>query len=141
MAEIIAILDDEPDRLAVMVPLLRGRFPQFSVVTFDNAPDMNAWLADHLAACVLICLDHDLGPNRERNGTVFDPGIGRHVADYLSAQQPVCPVIIHTTNVYARPGMIQVLEDAGWLVEYVAPYGDVLWIGEVWADSVGNALS
>lgn len=124
-----------------MVPLLDERYPRLSVVTFDNAPDINAWLADNLNLCVLICLDHDLGPNRTRDGAVFDPGIGRDVADYLASRNPVCPIIIHTTNTGARPGMIAVLEDAGWVVSYVSPYEDVLWIREVWANAVGNAIS
>ncbi len=137
----IAILDDEPDRLQAMAPILAQRFPDFSVVTFDNAPDINAWFADNLSVCALICLDHDLGPNRKRDGKVFDPGIGRDVANYLATREPVCPVIIHTTNTDARPGMIFVLEDAGWAVSYVSPYEDVLWIREVWADAIGEVLA
>ena len=141
MADTVAILDDEPDRLNAMAPLLRERFPQFTVVAFDNAPDINAWLADNLQSCVLICLDHDLGPNRQRDGDVFDPGTGRDVANNLAACFPVCPIIIHTTNTDARPGMIFALEDAGWAVSYVSPYEDVRWIREVWADAVRDVLS
>ena len=136
----IAILDDEPDRLHAMTPILAERFPQFNVVTFDNAPDISKWFADNLPSCVLICLDHDLGPNRNRDGAAFDPGIGRDVSDYLCSRDPVCPIIIHTTNTDARPGMIFTLEDAGWIVSYVSPYSDVLWVREVWADEVGNVL-
>ena len=137
----IAILDDEPDRLVAMVPVLEKRYPELNVVTFDNAPDINAWLADNLDSCVLICLDHDLGPNRKRDGAVFDPGIGRDVADYLATREPVCPVIIHTTNTLARPGMILALEDAGWDTSYVSPYDDVRWVREMWANAVRDALS
>ena len=136
----IAILDDEPDRLEAMLPILESCYPQYPVVTFDNAPDMNSWFQDHLSSCALICLDHDLGPNRKRDGKVFDPGIGRDVADFIASFQPVCPIIIHTTNTIARPGMIVVLEEAGWQVEYVSPYSDVTWIGEVWADEVRKTL-
>ena len=136
----IAILDDEPDRLDAMVPILRKRYPRLNAVTFDNAPDINAWFADNLECCVLICLDHDLGPNRKRDGAVFDPGIGRDVSDYLATREPCCPIITHTTNTDARPGMISTLEDAEWKVSYVSPYSDVLWVREVWADEVGNTI-
>ncbi|MFK7768822.1 MAG: cyclic-phosphate processing receiver domain-containing protein [Mariniblastus sp.] len=112
----IAILDDEFDRLEAMVPILAKRYPQLKVVTFDNAPGINAWFEENLESCVLICLDHDLGPNRERDGKVFDPGIGRDVTEFLSTREAVCPIIIHTTNTIARPGMIFILEDAGWSV-------------------------
>jgi hypothetical protein len=123
-----------------MLSILHERFPQFPVVTFDNAADINAWFADHLHTCVLICLDHDLGPNRRRDGALFDPGTGRDVSDFLAARDPVCPILIHTTNTDARPGMILTLEDATWPVSYVSPYEDVLWIREVWADAVCDVL-
>ena len=139
-ARTIAILDDESDRLDAMTPVLQRKYPRHKVVTFDNAPDMNAWFASHLDSCALICLDHDLGPNRSRDGRVFDPGIGRDVADYLASREPVCPVIIHTTNTVARPGMILALEDAAWSVSFVSPYDDVLWIREVWIDEVQRVL-
>ena len=137
----IAILDDEPDRLRAMEPILAKRYPQYNVVTFDNAPDINAWFEANLPSCILICLDHDLGPTRKRDGADFDPGIGRDVSDYLASRDPICPVIIHTTNTDARPGMIFGLEDAGWIVSYVSPYSDVLWVREVWADEVRSVLS
>ena len=137
----IAILDDEPDRLHAMTPILAERYPQYEVVTFDNAPDINDWFTDNLNSCVLICLDHDLGPNFKRDGADFDPGIGRHVSDYLASRQPICPIIIHTTNTFARPGMIFELEGSGWDVSYVSPYSDVLGVREVWADEVANVLS
>ena len=140
MIDTVAILDDEPDRLAAMVPILQHQYSKLNVVTFDNAPDMQAWFRENLTTCVLICLDHDLGPNRRRDGKVFDPGIGRDVAEYLAMQPPVCPILIHTTNTHARPGMLLVLEDGGWKVTYVSPYDDVLWIREVWTEAVAEVL-
>jgi len=88
-------------------------FPQYETAVFDNAPEMIDWLAIHCREAVLICLDHDLGPNRSRDGVSFDPGTGRDVADCLSTCAPICPVIIHTTNHLAAPGMMRVLEESG----------------------------
>jgi len=146
MTDTITILDDEPDRLHAMVPLLRERLPDVDIVTFDNAPGINAWLAEHLPSCVLICLDHDLiliggRDNKYEDSKVIDPGTGRDVADFLATRDPVCQVIIHTTNTLARPGMIAALEDAGWEVSYVSPYEDLLWIQEVWADAVSDVFA
>ncbi len=140
MRKTIAILDDEPDRLTAMLKILSHRFPQYQVATFDNAPAMNTWLTDNIRSCILICLDHDLGPNRQLDDGVFDPGTGRDVADLIASHDPVCPIIIHTTNRDARPGMILSLEDAGWSVSYVSPYNDVSWIGEIWSDAIGDVL-
>ncbi len=140
MGDRITILDDEPDRIAVMVPLIRQRFPDRRLITFDNAPDMIEWLKSYLSDCVLICLDHDLGPNRARGENVFDPGTGRDVADFMATCPPICPVVIHTTNSMAAPGMEMVLCDAGWPCSRVIPYEDTRWISESWIGAIHTAL-
>jgi hypothetical protein len=119
---------------------LQDSCPQKELVLFDNAPDTIEWLEKNLSSVILISLDHDLGPNRERNGKVLDPGTGRDVVDCLVTQDPVCPVIVHSTNYVARDGMIFALEGAGWEVSYVSPYNDLEWIGEVWAEEVKKRL-
>src|SRR5690606_24546100 len=113
MANTILVLDDDPDRTAEMLEVLTANFAQYQSVFIDNAPDTIAWTQQHLGETALICLDHDLGPNRERNGAVFDPGIGRDVVEYLATQEPVCPVIIHSTNLPAAFGMKARLKESG----------------------------
>jgi hypothetical protein len=137
----IALLDDDPDRIRAMLDCLVGRFSEFETVVFDNAPDMIDWLAEHLEETALICLDHDLGPNRTREGKVFDPGTGRDVADFLATQSSVCPVVIHTTNSLAAPGMALVLEDSGWPHFRIVPYNDLEWVEADWIGEVAKALS
>jgi hypothetical protein len=138
---VIAILDDDPGRIQAMVELLQARCGSFALRLIDNAPEMIDWLKRHLHETRLICLDHDLGPNRQTNGTVFDPGTGRDVADFLATLNPVCPVIIHTTNTLAAPGMQMVLEDAGWSFSQVSPFGDLEWIRFDWIAEVERVLN
>jgi len=140
MRDTIALLDDEPERIALMEPFLREGFPQYRVCTFDNAPDMIEWLDEYLSSAVLICLDHDLGPNQIRDGTSFDPGTGRDVADFLATRDPVCPVIIHSTNGLAVPGMIMVLEESGWKCGRVIPDSQLGWIEKWWLPVVKDTL-
>lgn len=137
----IVILDDEPERIEEMIRCLFPKMPSYPVVTFDNAPEMIDWLVEHLRELALICLDHDLGPNRVRNGEVVAPGTGRDVADYLATQTPVCPVLVHTTNNLAAPGMAMVLDDAGWLHARVVPFDDLEWIRTAWIPAVTEALA
>jgi hypothetical protein len=137
----IAILDDEPDRVAAMLPCLAKTCPRHETAIFDNAPAMIEWLAVHCGEAILICLDHDLGPNRTDNGATLDPGTGRDAVDFLSTKMPSCPVIVHTTNYLAAPGMMRVLEESGWTASRVSPYGDLDWIGEVWIDEARRALA
>jgi hypothetical protein len=136
----IAILEDDADRIDEMKRRISTCLQECEVVVFDNAPDMIKWLRGHLEEVRLICLDHDLGPNRDRNGETFDPGTGRDVADYLACRAPVCPVLIHTTNSMAAPGMVLVLSDSGWAHSRVVPYNDLEWIRSSWIVDVKNLL-
>ncbi len=123
-----------------MVQALSRHLPDIAPATFDNAPKMIEWLEEHLDRCRVICLDHDLGPNRTRDGNVFDPGTGRDVVDFLATRVPECPVIIHTTNSLAAPGMETALEESGWRCFRVVPYPDLAWIGEWWIEQIQKAL-
>lgn len=108
---------------------------------FDNAPDMITWLDEHLLEVVLLSLDHDLGPNRDRNGEIFDPGTGRDVVDFLAQKTPVCPVIVHTSNGDRAPGMMFALEYSHWTKCRVVPYDGNAWISQVWAKAMKQFLS
>ena len=111
-------------------------FPSARPVFFDNAPDMLAWLENGLPSVLLLCLDHDLGPNRQRHGETFDPGIGRDVAECLATRKASCPVLIHSSNAEGAYAMQFTLEDACWSVERVAPFDDLTWIKAQWSERV-----
>ncbi len=137
---VVLVLEDDPDRVAAMRQQMAARFPSYEVVLFDNAPDTIEWLRVNLDRAALICLDHDLGPNRVRAGETFDPGTGREVVDYLATRRPSCPVIVHTTNHLAAPGMERELTEAGWTFCRVVPYEDLRWIDEAWAEQLAAQL-
>ena len=140
MKNMIMIMDDDKDRLNTMHLWLQNLYFSWESVLFDNAPDTIEWLKHNLNTLVLMSLDHDLGPTRERNGEVFDPGTGRDVVDYLVTQNPVCPVIVHSTNYIARDGMIFALKGSGWKVSYVVPYNDLEWIEGAWSEEIKKWL-
>jgi DNA-binding NarL/FixJ family response regulator len=136
----IVLLDDDPNRIREMKRCLSAKSPSSDVITFDNAPDLIAWVKLHSANVELFCLDHDLGPNRPRRDEIFDPGTGRDVANFLATLKPTCPVLVHTTNHLAAPGMAMVLEDAGWTHESIAPYNDLQWIRSEWISIVTKLI-
>jgi hypothetical protein len=106
-------------------------------MVFDNAPEFVAALRERLPYTILICLDHDLGPSRALpNGQRFDPGTGRDAADALAAWPAVCPVIVHSTNAAAVPGMIRVLRESGWTCSDVTPFDGLNWIETAWRAEV-----
>jgi len=89
---------------------------------------MTAECGDLLADTCLISLDHDLVPLSAESP---DPGTGLEVAEFLSRQQPVCPVILHTSNHERRWSMHNEFRFAGWSVEIIPPIGDD-WIQSSW---------
>ena len=137
MRRVIAILEDNADRMAAMDECLADKFPFFERQFFRTAPAAIAWLADNLAQAICVSLDHDLEPLTAGDP---DPGTGRMAADFLANLRPTCPVIIHTTNRPAADGMELVLLDGGWSVERIVPYDDCRWIAEAWLPLVRQAI-
>ena len=137
MPDVIAVLEDDQRRTDAMKEEIQKIFPGVHAAFFDNAPDVVGWLRDNLQSVCLLCLDHDLGPNRQRHGEEFDPGIGRDVADLLATREPSYPVLIHSSNEEGAYSMQFILEDgAGWSVERVAQFDDLTRIKAQWSGRV-----
>jgi hypothetical protein len=136
----IVILEDNTERTVTMRQELSQRLPNLNCIIFSNAPDMIAWLKDPSSSMTIVSLDHDLEPFVENGRSVSEPGTGRDVANYLAAQQPTCPVIVHTTSQFGGDGMQFALEDANWRVERVVPFGGISWIRQAWLPTVLELL-
>jgi hypothetical protein len=136
----IVILEDNADRQAVMQACLADRFYTFDAHFFDNAPDATRFLADHLAETLVISLDNELELKPGPDGRWIDPGEGRQVAEFLAGREPVCPVIIATTNSTAAVAMEDVLRGAGWKTRRVVPFDDTRWIETDWFSALRRAV-
>jgi hypothetical protein len=136
----IAVLEDNASRRAAMEASLRERFHQYQPQLFVSASSLIGFLQEHLAEVIVVCLDHDLELQPGRDGRLTDPGTGRQVADYLADQPPTCPVVVHSTNSAAAVGMVALLEENGWRVYRVVPYGDIEWIPREWLRTVRRAI-
>lgn len=136
MPAYVLILEDTAARVEQMRPVLCELLPSLEVITFDNVPDLVDWLPAGLPHTRLICLDHDLGATRMKDGERFDPGIGRDAADVLALWPAVCPVIVHSSNTVAVPGMLRVLRESGWPCSAVMPSDDLRWIDTLWKDEI-----
>jgi hypothetical protein len=73
MKRVILLMDDNEDRLQAMRSVVADSYPDYEIVLIDNAPDTIEWLKGNITSVALMSLDHGLGPNRERDGHVFDP--------------------------------------------------------------------
>jgi len=142
MPNLIVILEDSDYRYDVMKEVLAREFPDHRVRIFDNAPEMIGWLREGIDAdppC-LMSLDHDLGPDRVVDGEKLDPGTGREVVECMASLAPACPVIVHSSNGLAVPGMLMALEEAGWTATRVIPLPGVDWIDQSWIAEVRERL-
>ena len=135
MTGLVAILEDDANRIREMRACLEEVLPGAGVVVFEVAREMIAWLGTQLASVVLISLDHDL-PLRADDGQTLDCGSGREVADFLASMPPTCPVIVHSSNNYCAPGMFYALKEGGWPVSRICPMDDLAWIRRDWAARV-----
>ncbi|MGA2071093.1 MAG: cyclic-phosphate processing receiver domain-containing protein [Sedimentisphaerales bacterium] len=101
----------------------------FELKVWRNAKKMINELDRYMQMSVLISLDHDLNPVKPGGS---DPGDGLDVAKFLALRDPMCPVIIHSSNVSRSDMMMGELELGGWEVKRIVPIGDD-WIEIDWA--------
>lgn len=138
MEATIAILEDDPQRIGVMERVLRRHFSYFAHIVIHTAPAMIAWLEHHYESLALLSLDHDLGLAGLATGE--DVGDGRDVANFLQNMRPVCPVIIHTSNLMGRREMEATLKAAGWQVHLIYPDPEPEWIETAWVEEIKQCL-
>lgn len=136
---LLVILDDDSRRLEAMTAAVKAQGLDLRILHFKDAPSMLAWLKDIPETPDLMSLDHDLDP-LDGSKPEVDPGTGRDVCDALAEHQAFCPVIIHTSNSYAAPGMTITLEMAGWIVDRAVPHSDLEWIDTGWAPLIRDLI-
>jgi hypothetical protein len=136
----IAILEDHEDRRAIMQSCLADRFFMYETRFFDDPTAMIQFLQKNLDQTLLVGLDHDLELKPGPAGQWTDPGTGREVANYLAQRQPVCPVVIHSSNAQAVLGMEMVLQASGWKTWRVVPFEDMDWIAKEWFRTIRRAI-
>ena len=96
-------------------------------------------LPGHLPNATLLSLDFDLIPDSKSTG---DPGSGLDVCAFLATQDPVCPIILHSSNEQAVWEMLFKLGEGNWETDWLRhdPLG-VVWIGTLWLPKVRSYLA
>src|SRR5437667_9525588 len=108
----ILILEDNDERIAAFRRAVVTLGADFELKVWQNAHSMMAECEQFFPIAALISLDHDLNPLA---GTAADPGDGLSVAKFLADFLPVCPVLIHSSNVDRVWSMHHELIFAGWV--------------------------
>lgn len=132
----ILILEDNEGRIDGFRRAVAAFEEPVQLIVWRDAPSMMAEAERYFSDAVLISLDHDLNP---MPGATEDPGTGVDVARFLGDFMPVCPVLIHSTNVDRVYSMHNELRFAGWMVDRVGPIGDD-WIETLWAHSARRLM-
>jgi hypothetical protein len=133
----ILVLEDDFSRIERFQAVLNGLRTGVKMKVWRNANKMISEMEDYLQTCVLISLDHDLN-TIEPDG--LDPGDGLDLAKSLALHKPVCPVIVHSSNISRSEAMLGELELAGWEVKRIGPIG-IDWIEIDWANFVSQLIS
>ncbi len=126
----LIMLEDDLDRIERFTTVLAEQ--QILYEYARTAQDFIQLYQRQPAPPLLIALDHDLFTDNDGDP---DPGDGRDVATFLATQRPLAPVLIHSTNALAADSMVYTLEEAGWMVDRIAPIG-LDWIETYWAPTV-----
>ena len=92
----VLILEDDLSRIERFKAVLNNIETDFELKVWRNAKKMIRELDGYLKTCILISLDHDLNPIRASGP---DPGDGLDVARFLALRTPVCPIIVHSSNI------------------------------------------
>ena len=124
---IILILEDDDDRVLGFRSAVASLSRELSVRIWRDAPTMIAECTACFAKACLISLDHDL----EALAAESDPGTGLDVVKFLCLHQPLCPVILRTSNFDGRLAMHTQLRAGGWTVATLPPR-EADWIESAW---------
>jgi len=123
------VLEDNPNRTAAFHNAAKLCRQSEEIRIWRIAAQMVQELPELLSGATLLSLDHDLYKQNENDP---EPGCGRDVAIYLARQEPLCPIIIHSTNTDAAWGMHNELTSAGWQVEIIHHLDEADWIETRW---------
>ena len=129
MPRLLLILDDDRVRLRGFDEIAPRLGSDWVIKAWRDAPSMLSEIEIVLDRVQLISLDHDLYKDSPSDP---DPGSGRMIANFLSKRDPVCPVVVHSTNTDAAWGMLNELTAGGWKVELVHHLNQPSWIEELW---------
>lgn len=133
----VMILEDDEQRLESFQVALLSVNPTLKLLTWRDAPIMMGECREFLGATCLISLDHDLHTGGQISAA---PGSGLDIAVFLAREQPVCPVLVHSTNYQKAELMCQVLRTRAWRVDRVIPSTEQ-WIWTMWLPRVQSLLS
>ena len=131
----ILILDDAVDRLEQFRASVANWPKPMDVRSWRTAGDFIREVESHLPHAALISLDHDLYVDGDE-----DPGDGLDAARFLATLRPVCPVIVHSSNVDRSLQMVGELENGGWDAVRVAAIGR-RWAENDWSVEVRSRIS
>src|SRR5262245_50030208 len=132
----VLILEDNDERIAAFQEAAARFGKNFTLKVWRDAPSMIAECEEFFPTAALISLDHDLSPAPD---ATVGPGTGLEVAQFLGDFLPVCPVLVHSSNVDRVYSMLNELRFAGWTADRVEPHGSD-WIRSSWPQAARRFL-
>jgi hypothetical protein len=125
---VIAVLEDDPRRIAAIREAGRSCLAGNDIRVFVSARNLIEWLDSGVQNIQLISLDCDLDATLLAGEMA---GSGEDVAEYLSKKPPCCPVLIHSSNAMRAPAMHMELAMAGYRVRLCPFTTSADWAADV----------
>ena len=126
--KIIAVLEDNADRVAAMKKWLNDRFGMYEHFITDDPRRLLEVLGERAEDVLVVSLDHDLFDSSHGR----EDATGMDVIHALVRGKPAFPVIVHSSNSIAAEKMVRRLRNKKWNVVSVMPIEDTAWIGRDW---------
>lgn len=139
----IVVLESNQKRRMEMDRLVSERLPSHKILFFEPKGTIIKWLSRLRNKIGVI----SLGEQDESKGA---PVSGKknlrsnkemQVVNWLSKQEPFCPVLIHASDRTQRLHLTTVLRLAQWQTAVVLPTADKQWIGNRWLPSIKRAIA
>ena len=136
MAMLIAILEDNADRVLAMKKWLDDRLSMYDRFITNDPHELIDKLRERMEDVLAVSLDHDLHERPDGSTELT----GMMVVDFLGTQRPRFPVLLHTSNVRDGETMKRRLLSKEWRVTWVTPFDDTTWIGNDWYPTLKKAI-
>ncbi len=123
---LIAILEDNAERIAALNALLDDKLPIYDRLITDVPRLLIERILQQPDDLLILSLDHDLFES------VSPDAVGMEVIDSLLTLPAAFPVLVHSSNAPAAARMVRRLSKRGWDVSSVMPIEGTDWIPREW---------
>jgi hypothetical protein len=136
MRKLIAILERDPARTAIMNAWLEDRLVMYEHLFFKFASDMIQEITQRPSVVLALCI----GEGSEQDRDFQSENAFEFISEYLLKQTERFPVLLHAFNFRHLQDAEKLLIQAGWQVDRVQAMQGTDWIADSWYPALKRSL-